>query len=133
MEALCKEGRFSKEVIVDRLPEMASAINDGMTWLIVRWQVGEACPNLAMVVQEAMNLQHQTARVQTKVQMLLQFHARAMMNSSAGSAVDWKAIGEAIGRSKPHLGTQIMDMSNFCEKWSGGTNPVFLKELEEFS
>ena len=131
--SITKDGVISKQLVLDRSPEMQSALDEGLSWFVIRWQVDKACPDLGLLIQEALNLQHQTARQQSKIQVLLQLHSRAMKSMAVGGTIDWDAVAAAVGKLKPSLRDSLGDMAKYCERWSGGTDPVFLRELEDYT
>jgi hypothetical protein len=67
------------------------------------------------------------------MQTLLQIHQRAQRRTLNGTEVDWEAMAKDIESTRPFLDGQVLDMCTYVKEYSGGADPVFLKELDEWS
>ena len=113
-------------------PSFKDPLENGMPWMVVRYQVGQACPGLASLLQEAGNAGHGIERLQTKVQTLLQIHQKAQRDIKSKGEPCWKKIAEEIEDTRPFLVGQAADMCEYVRAWSCGNKPIFLKELDDW-
>eukprot|EP00959_Pyramimonas_sp_CCMP1952_P106609 2229038-Pyramimonas_sp.AAC.1 len=108
-------------------------MESGLRWLVIRWQVEDAVPRLPDFLQAAGNQTHGSHRVETKTQILLRCHAKMMQFFAARQDYNKEGVVKAIEGTTPAVKGHVMDMCNYIEKWGGGSNPIFLKELSDFS
>lgn len=123
------EQRLSLARLAEREPEMARACHQGLHWLVLRWQIEVACPNLLTLLQQSANLAQVVARQETDVQCLLQVHALA---TKMGSAIDWESVAKQVSNYRPDIAGQVADFCEFVRVWSGGPDAPILKEIDSY-
>ena len=131
-DELCANGVVSKERILEGCPSFAEPLAEGLKWTIIRAPVAAACPQLAAVLQEAGNAGHSTRRVNTKLQNLMQIHQKSLRCVKEGGPI-WDRIAREIEVNRPNLQGQGQGMCNYVAAFSGGTDPIYLKDLDRFS
>ena len=112
----------------------SSALENGLEWVVIRKEVERAVPGLPNMLSECGNAGHATERLQTRLQTLLQIFNMGQRNMEAKGDYDWPLVAAHIERRHSHLRMQVLDMTTFVERWSGGgTRGVFLVELDLWS
>ncbi len=86
MDELSIGGFLSRQRIVEKCPSIEEALNSGLTYTILRWQIVELCPELMRLLSEADNAKHDTFRKETRLQTMLNIHARAIACSATAEA-----------------------------------------------
>ncbi|CAK0794472.1 unnamed protein product [Prorocentrum cordatum] len=133
LDEIATDGRLSIDKVRAVNADYADAVATGFKWRVIRWQVDERFPGLAAYIQEAMNSGHDTERVATKIQVLLELHRKGKANVSQHGDFRWQNIATSVEASKQHMRGQIMDMTAFVERWSGGASGDFLASLNEWA
>ena len=121
-----ENGHLSLARLRERSPLMADAVENGMEWFIMRWEVEELMPRLMNLVQEAGNLDHQASRVETPAQVMLSLHAKV----KSEDVPDWDRISKVLQRQKPRYKDDADGMVKFVKAWAGGAEPIVLKRLD---
>jgi hypothetical protein len=133
IDDITTDGSICQQKVLEMSPGFAEPLRDGLEWLIVRHQLATACPGLASFLQEAGNAGHGIERQQTKMQTLLQIHMKAQRNIAFKGEAQWDNIALDIERTRPFLHGQVKDMCEYVKEYSGGADPTFLKNLDEWS
>ena len=108
------DGKLSFAKLQELRPLVANAARDGLVWKVLRWEVDEACPRLAEVLQAAGNAGQQAARPVTELQCLQRIIKDAALAEAAGNKPDWHNIGRKAERIAPKLKGQIKDLCTFA-------------------
>ena len=66
----------SASQVIAKSGSYSEALNHGLHWTVIKHQVEELCPRLPGFLAECRNSGHGTERLQSKVQTLLQLHAK---------------------------------------------------------
>eukprot|EP00959_Pyramimonas_sp_CCMP1952_P285014 5959018-Pyramimonas_sp.AAC.1 len=64
---------------------------------------------------------------------MLQIHQRASRNVKTGGDPRWKNIIAAIGKNQPLLKNNLEAFCSFVQAFSGGEDPIFLRDLNMYS
>jgi co-chaperonin GroES (HSP10) len=115
--------------ITESQPAWANAINNGISWFVVRWQPAKHWPEIVDLFQEAGNCTQQIARVESTEQLILKVHNAAC---AMGAEIDWSVVEAKVLRSNPRAKDQITDLISFCRAWSGGATGWLMKDLMSF-
>ena len=132
-EELCVDGVVSRAKIVDQQPSMAEPLDKGINYLVIRWQLVQACSRLMEVLSRTGNASHGVARQQTTIQGLKRVHMLAADRQRANVEVDWTAIARvaSIGMDPRYIETASM-LCEFARTWAGGVDGQILADLEAF-
>jgi hypothetical protein len=132
-EELCLDGFVSRAKIVDQQPSMAEPLDKGINYLVIRWQLVQACTRLMEVLSRTGNASHGVARQQTTIQGLKRVHMLAAARQRANVEVDWAAIARmaSIGMDPKYIETASM-LCDFARAWAGGVDGHILADLEAF-
>ena len=126
------DGIICRERIVQRSPGMAEAIDEGIYWWIVRWQILAECPKILEILSEADNAKHDSYRKETPIQCMFNIHRRASVMQ--GENVDYQLIAVRVSRAKDEEYQKAAKFyAKFVEAWSGGQSGVLLHQLSRFS
>jgi len=132
-DELCVDGFISRAKIVEQQPSMAEPLEKGINYVVIRWQLAQACTRLMEVLSRTGNASHGVARQQTAIQGLKRVHLLAAAKQRANVEVDWAAIARAasIGMSPGYIETASM-LCDFARAWAGGLDGHILSDLETF-
>ncbi len=111
-----------------------TAIDKGITWLLIRWQIDRACPKLAAFLQEAANSGHGKERHETTIQVMVQLHSRMQANLKAHGDYNIPMLAKSLETRSPFPKGMVEDMCNYIHAWSGGfERPIYIQDLAEFA
>lgn len=106
LQFLCHEGRLSLAKLRELQPKYAEAVDMGLEYKVIRHAVIEQCPRLSGYVQEAYNLSHSAAQIETCFQVLRKVHFEAARYQRLDATPPWDTIKK---RSvQPALRTRTM-------------------------
>jgi hypothetical protein len=108
------DGKLSFAKLQELRPLVANAARDGLVWKVLRWEVDEACPRLAEILQAAGSAGQQAARPVTEFQCLQRIIKDAALVEASGDKPDWHKIGRKAERIAPKLKGQIKDLCTFA-------------------
>ena len=126
-EKYCIDGKISKEKVIEACPSINAPLKNGIEFLIIRHQVEAKCPQLPEFLQEAGNANKGVERKPTKVQLMLQISSRVVAGISETSIV------RSIESQHEHVRGEVKDLIAFARQWSGGIDPVFIKDIDAFT
>ncbi|CAK0893361.1 unnamed protein product [Prorocentrum cordatum] len=132
VEAAATNGKLAIEKVNAINPPYAAAVSSGLEWTIIRWQVEHHCPHLADFIQAAANRGHNTRRVTTDAQALMQMHRLGARNMQVQHAFMRDMVARHVEGQHSHLRGHARDMCSFVEKWSGGSDAPLLRNLDEW-
>lgn len=126
---LCTDGRISRSKIIERQPSMREPLDKGMKYIVIRWQLAEACPRLMEILSVTGNASHGAARLQTALQGCRRvFTLATNMNAELPDYWDNVARAAAIGMPPGYLETSRAYCA-FVKRWAGGKDGHVLDEL----
>jgi hypothetical protein len=123
-----EDGCLSLAKLRERSRAMAVAVEKGIRWRVIRWQVAAKWPALLKLSQKALNFREKFARQETEWQCCLEIHSEMVDHPAA----DIKDIAQRVASCNPALSHQIKDMAAFVKQWSGGVEKSLLLEVDEF-
>ena len=126
---LCTDGRISRSKIIERQPSMREPLDKGMKYIVIRWQLAEACPRLMEILSVTGNASHGAARVQTALQACRRVFSLAT-SMSAEPADYWDNVARAASIGMPP--GYLVDAQAYCafvKRWAGGKDGHVLDEL----
>ncbi|CAK0802170.1 unnamed protein product, partial [Prorocentrum cordatum] len=127
------DSRLAAEKIKQRFPAYRSPLEDGMTWVVIRRQVEQACPQLPDFIQASENAGHGVEQAASKLQVMKRIHSRATANQKSSGEPCWEKIARSIEQQSHHMAGQAMDVCHFVKAYSGGDPPVHLNDLDNWS
>ncbi|CAK0859387.1 unnamed protein product [Prorocentrum cordatum] len=125
-----EDGHLSIDKCTAKSPEYADAVLNGFPWRAIRYQVDERFPLLAQALVECLNSGHNTERTAAKIQILLEVFTKGKQNLASHGEFKWAAVPRAAEASEAHVKGQVLDMTAFVERWSGGDSGSCLRELD---
>ena len=106
---------------------------DSLKWMVLKACVGERYPSLCDLVQEARNGPGQSQRSESEMQILLRIQASARaMSARKYRKVDWQAVQSTILRTRVPSPADVLDMIRFVQRWGGGDDGYFIRDLNDF-
>ena len=126
-------GKISKRMILEQQPSMATPIEKGIKYTVLRHELVEQCPTLMAFLSQTGNAIHGVHRKQTVVQGLKTIHDLAGAKLRAKEDIDWSAVAKiaALG-----MGTNYAQKADaycvFVQKWSGGATGALILDLADF-
>ena len=92
LQVLCHDGCLSLAKLRELQPGYAQAVDTGLEYKTIRYCIYQACPRLSVYVQEAYNLMHSAAQIETRFQVLRKVHVEASRYQLRNSPPPWGAI-----------------------------------------
>ena len=131
-EDLATDGFLSRARIEEKCPSIVEALQKGITYTIVRWQIAEACPKLMEALSEADNAKHDSFRKETAMQAMFNIHSRAVA-CVAETDADYNRIARIAARGhSAEFATAVRHYCDYVRQYSGGKDGHLLKELDDF-
>lgn len=131
-EPLSINGYLSKQRILEKCPSMKEALEKGLAYTHIRWEIVVLCPALMRILSEADNAKHTVYNKETPLQTMFHIHRRAI-ERNAKTDEEWADIAKTCSRG---LGsdnaTAIVDQALFVKSCSGGVDKPFLIEFNEY-
>ena len=135
IEDLCHDGRMSQGMLSSADIEFGKALTGGLSWIVLKKEVQVMYPTLPDLIQKARNDPGRAQRQEGEVQILLRISTLAKRNSTVKdgeTTVDWEAVRKALLKRRLAEPEEAPHLVNFVQKWGGGLNSVFVKDLKEF-
>jgi hypothetical protein len=129
---LSESGRMSVEHIRKRDPEMAQAVDHGLMWVVVKWEVRVRYPEVLGTLQAAGNVSGHVQRKVHEISGLLQMHNLWAACESGGHVPDWSRIKRLVMRTKPPFADDLDDLIAFLSTKSGGEKGQYLPYIAAF-
>jgi hypothetical protein len=129
--SISEGGRLSKEKICRGDINFQSAIEEGLNWTVLRYNVAHWYPELPLLIQRARNVN--LCKPDNEVQLMLRIHCAAQAQSLAKhGCVDWASIVNNVRLKATGTIHDVEALALFCQRWSGGDMGVLLAELLQF-
>ena len=130
---MARNGHYCLEKLKARDSLYADAVQEGLRWKVLSWQVREMYPRVPDFIQAARNTQGTLNRKESEMQTLLRLHT---MSSSfmleKGGSPPWGAIMRSIIRTRPPCAGKLEHMITFVAARSGGPQGEFMQQLQVF-
>ena len=126
------DGRLSKEMFLEKYPSYKAPLERGMKWTVFRKIVEEKCPRFPAYLQEAGNTEHGTEQRVSILALCFEAHRRGSQLDK-GSGAPWDVISKELETNRAFIKGQGSAICKFVSTWSGGRNPTYLKEIDEWS
>jgi len=131
-EDMADKGVFCLETIRKKDPIYAQAVEQGLRWKVLRWEVRREWPRALQVIQAARNVPAQIYRGASEMQGMSQLHSLAATAMRAGEQPDWPSIKKAVLRGKPAWSSYVDELILFVASKSGGPDGPFLEGMKRF-
>ncbi|CAK0908805.1 unnamed protein product [Prorocentrum cordatum] len=131
-EFVNEDGCISQDAVLRAYTRIKEAMETGLTWIAIRAEVVAEVPDLAAFLSESHTIGHGSHRLQSKVQTLMQIHAKMRRVAHFGNAT-MPSVVRDIERTRPYLKGQVDAMATRVQNFGGGNPPVFLQELKAFA
>ena len=134
----CEEGKLSLRKLHDSDPEYACAVENGLVWNIIRWEVEEEFPFIMDLVQEAGNRSQALAQCESREEIMLKLHnvaERLFADDRNWDDVDgtWERVKAEAMRGKPSFVDEVDYLLKFAKSLSGGLgSPTYSLALRNF-
>ena len=128
-DALCTDGKVSRNKIIDRQPSMNEPIDKGMKYTVIKWQLAMACPRLMEILSRTGNASHGVARTQTALQ-----GCKRVLSLASTMPKDTPDFWEKVARAAcigmaPDYAETAKAYCGFVQQWSGGKDGRVIDEL----
>ena len=115
LQFLCFDGRLSLAKLRELQPKFAEAVDTGLEYKTIRHVVIELCPRLSTYVQEAYNLSHSAAQIETCFQVLRKVYFEAARHQKRDVTPPWDAIKKKIGATRPAHALHVAGYAAFVK------------------
>ena len=133
IEKLSENGKYSASKIISKQPSYEKAINQGITYFTVDYEVEVEWPSYPDLVIEASNVSNGLAKADTPVQLMFKINKLAKGYEEQGLKPDYSAIQTKILRTKPLYADDVPQLIKYVDLWSGGSdNPIFLLAIQNY-
>ena len=131
---LCRPGTstMSNTMLIEQDAVLGKALEQGLKWTVIRWQLEETYLQLPGIVANALNVEHHTSQGETWSEQLSSIANRASQQLASGAQVDWQKIARDQSKSQPPCIGDILSHVKLCQIYGGGKNMLFVRELTEF-
>ena len=126
-------GNFDKKKIIETQSTMKKPLEDGVPTLVFRPEVEVVLPELPAFLSEAGNDTHGSERHDTTAQILQSLHGRILAERRKAEPASVEEMAARIENEKPEMKGQAADLIRFVTKYSGGTDPIHLMDIDAFS
>ena len=116
LKAICHEGRFSLAKLRELKPQHADAVEKGLPFKVIRYEVIKRCPRLASYVQEAYNMGHSVAQQESCFQVVRKIHSDGAKYQHAKKLVPWNSIAKRVGATRPLHTPHVDGYTAFVQK-----------------
>jgi len=126
------DGRYSAERFSDE--PFHVALETGMEWTVIKWQVEDAFPDLIDLLIEADNVPQAVARADNTIEKLLKIHHNAKTIADEDGNVDWEKVETMAERSTLDNQHEIKEYVAFVKSSAGSLDdPTIIKEADAYS
>ena len=141
LPGMTRDGCLDKELLRKADPKYFEAVQHGIEYRVIKWQVEEAFPDLLDLLQEAGNATNWLCEGESRLQLMLKMHshARESFQQLSGEVTDaemdalWKRVIEAAKRGNPPYLVELEDLLYATRHLSGGlSRPRFLELVSDF-
>ena len=128
IEMISEGGRLCSNKICKNDSAMATAMTQGLEWLVLKAEVAVRFPQLAALIQQAKNATGQSQREEGELQLLLQIQAIANRLSKSGVA-DWRAVKKEMSKGNVAKHIELDALIAYVQRWGG---EALLRDLQMF-
>jgi len=112
---------------------LARALEQGMTWLVISAQATSLYPNLCELVQAARNSTGAVHHKEHAFSLMTKVHDMAVQMAKANNgAIDWDSIQRVVSKRAHSTADEVRPLLKFVQKYGGGNEGRFCRDLEEF-
>jgi hypothetical protein len=122
-------GKLDLEALSVGRASFRDAVEKGLRWFVLHWQVPMVWPDLVHFVQSALNTVARNEQSEVEVMLDIQEMVRASLR--AGKDPDWVAIQTSATFSMPPCSPYISTIVEFVKNFAGGDG-YLLNELASF-
>ena len=130
-EELCINGRMSKNRIIETQPSMDEPLNRGMSWLVLKKEVGDLFPTLPALIQSARQAIGQVQHGESHFELMEGIQS-FIANASDQKSIDWKLIEKNLARSESKFADDLPLLCEYVRVYGGGRSGVFVHRLNAF-
>ena len=132
-ELLCEPGRkqMSMHRVTDGNDELRAAVEQGLEWTLIKWQVEVEYPELPSIIQRGLNIEHHVAEGESWDEQLLLTAKKAQASAKSNhktKQIDWHWVQRTVAASSPPRLLDVPAHIKFCQKWGGGEDQVLVME-----
>ena len=125
IDEISVEGRMDRST-VEHDVNFKQALNEGLLFLVVRWQVEVAMPKMPQVFQSALNCAGQLHHPEDWLQMLCKVKSLHDEGETPGG------ICRIVSKSHSPCTRDVPAYIEYVRKWAAGKDAIFLEDLGRF-
>ena len=110
------EGCMSLAKLREQSPDHAKAVEEGIRYKVIRWQLNAKCPRLASLCQEAYNIGQSIAQQETCFQVVRKIYTEASKYQEVGKPIPWDAIKARVASTRPLHATHVEGYVKFVKE-----------------
>lgn len=127
------DGRLSLSKLKEKQPSYAEAVEEGIKYDCMKYQVDDAHPWISKLFQEAGNAGQQIAQGESRLEILLKIAGAALRLKTLYGTTDWERVKREAGRAGASYPGEMEGLVDTVKELSGGLeNPVLLNEFKAF-
>ena len=127
--AVASNGVLSPDTVKDRDPAYSHAIERGLVWDILSFELTEMCPSLVTTAQSAANMSGQQMQPESELQLCRKI--RSFFKPS-GEVPEYAKCSPIILRSKPPNAAVLPSLWAFMVRYGGGPQASLMEGTEGF-
>ena len=124
-------GKLSYAKLADRDPALKDALDNGLTWLVIRAKAVAMFEALPQLIQAAKNATGATHQKEDAFQTLHQLQSMAA-SMAATQTIDWDLIKRVVGVRTQCNVDDLNPLVAFAQKFGGGATTAFVDDLARF-
>lgn len=133
IDSISADGRYSMSKICEKCPSYTKPLTEGLRYFTMEACVEVRFPQFINLTIEACNVGSALAKPDTVLAICAKAHKIAMADIKAGKHVDTKAIVKKLGRAKPALAPNLVEIVDYAVDWAGGSPPIHLNSTLAFA
>jgi hypothetical protein len=132
-KTIAPTGRLDRANLESHDQNLAKALSQGMVWELYKSPVEEAFPKFPGHVQSALNITGIVQTDESQFEQLLNIQTRFAAMAKENPKVEWAKIVEIVAAGRTSGLEDINRISDFCKRWGGGIQGVFVHDLVSWS
>ncbi len=115
--------------------ELRSAVEKGLDWTLIKWQVEVDYPELPSIIQRGLNTEHHVAEGESWDEQLSLTAKRAHVSAKGNKQtkhIDWQWVQRTAAASEPPRLGDVPAHIKLCQGRGGGEDQVLVMETVEY-
>ena len=115
--------------------DLASAVEEGLEWTIIKHQVENRYPELPELIQRALNVEHHVGKGESwdeQFRFTVQKAIAKTIGRGSQQTADWIMVSAIVAASRPPYLSDLEHHIEFLKKWGGGIKQQLALDTLEY-